>query len=347
MYKNFLRHLFFKFDPETMHSFVGGLVRFAYRIPPLRWMIRKMYCIEHPNLVREFCGLKFSNPVGLSAGFDKNGTLFRAFSMFGFSFIEVGTVTPKGQIGNPRPRLFRIVEDEALINRMGFNNEGLISAIEQLKGKRPNVIVGGNIGKNTLTSNEDAIDDYVKCFRELYEHVDYFTVNVSCPNVANLSSLQNISALNEILTEMYDLRSYFIAYYRWQHKPIFLKISPDISKEHLNEILDLGREIKLEGIVATNTTTKRDNLSQDVSHIGNGGLSGRPLTLNAFEIVEHINDYTNGLMPIIAVGGIMTPKDAIKMLQAGATLVQIYTGFIYNGPGFVKEINTKILNTKS
>jgi len=341
-----LKPLFFKFDPETMHSFVGGLMRFAYCVPPLRWLIRKMYCIEHPNLVRRFCGMKFSNPVGLSAGFDKNGTLFRAFSMLGFSFVEVGTVTPKGQVGNPRPRIFRIVEDEALINRMGFNNDGVYAAVKKLKGKRPkNLIVGGNIGKNTLTPNEHATDDYVKCFRELYEYVDYFTVNVSCPNVVNLSSLQNINSLKEILDELYNLRRFFIENYKWEHKPILLKISPDISKEHLNDILVLAKEIELEGIVAANTTTTRDNLSEDVSHIGNGGLSGKPLTSKTLETVRYITKQTGGQMPIIAVGGIITPEDAILLLLAGATLVQVYTGLIYSGPGLVKEINKCILDT--
>ena len=333
----FLRPLLFAFPPEAMHGFTGGLMRFVYCIPPLRALVRKMYCVKHTSLEREFCGLKFSNPVGLAAGFDKNATLYRAFSMLGFSFIEIGTVTPKGQSGNPKPRLFRIVKDYALLNRMGFNNNGVEAAVKQLKGKRPNVVIGGNIGKNTATPNEDAPADYLECFRMLYPYVDYFTVNVSCPNVANLSALQNINSLSNILTAVLEERD------RQEYrKPVLVKISPDISFAHLDEILEIAEKMSVDGIVAVNTTITRNNLTIDneqIERLGNGGLSGKPLTQKALETVSYIHQRTGGRMPIIGVGGIMTARDAINMINAGATLVQIYSGFIYSGPSLVKKIN--------
>ena len=340
MYR-FFRPLFFMFPPEAMHSFVAGLMRLVYCIPPLRVWVRSMFTVKHPALEREFCGLKFSNPVGLAAGFDKNATLYRAFSTLGFSFIEIGTVTPKGQPGNPKPRLFRIVQDGALVNRMGFNNKGVEAAVEQLKRKRPDIIIGGNIGKNTATSNDDAPADYLECFQKLYPYVDYFTVNVSCPNVANLSELQNISSLTGILTAVLAERD------RQEHrKPVLVKISPDISIMHLDEILEIVEKLGVDGIVAVNTTTKRNGLTIDkkqIDQLGAGGLSGKPLTCKALETVKHIRQRTKGQLPVMGVGGIMTPEDAINMLNAGATLVQIYTGLIYKGPSLVKKINKAIL----
>ena len=340
MYR-FFRPVFFVFPPEMMHCFVAGLMRFVFFIPPLRALVRKMFVVKHPSLEREFCGMKFSNPVGLAAGFDKNADLYRAFSMFGFSFIEVGTVTPKAQPGNPKPRLFRIVQDGALINRMGFNNKGVEAAVEQLKRKRPNVVIGGNIGKNTVTPNEDAPADYLECFQKLYPYVDYFTVNVSCPNVANLSELQNINSLETILTAVLTERDR-----QKCRKPVLLKISPDVSFEHLDEILEIVEKMGVDGIVAVNTTTQRNDLSIDsenVARLGKGGLSGKPLTQKAIDTVKHIRQQTNGKLPVIGVGGIMTADDAVNMINAGATLLQIYTGFIYNGPGLVKKILEKII----
>jgi len=340
MYR-FIRPLFFAFPPETMHSFVAGLMRFVYCIPPLQALVRNMFTLKHPELQREFCGLKFSNPVGLAAGFDKNANLYRAFSTLGFSFIEIGTVTPKGQQGNPKPRLFRIVQDDAMINRMGFNNMGVDAAVEQLKHKHPGMVIGGNIGKNTITPNEDAPADYLECFRKLYPYVDYFTVNVSCPNVAHLSELQNVSSLTGILKAVLDERD------RQEHrKPVLIKISPDISFVHLDEILEIVDKMGVDGIVAVNTTIKRNNLSIDhkqIEYFGNGGLSGKPLTGKALEMVNYIRQRTNGRLPVIGAGGIMTAGDAINMINAGATLVQIYTGFIYEGPSLVKKINQTIL----
>jgi len=326
-----------------MHVFVAGLMRFLYFVPPLRALVRSMCSVKHPALEREFCGLKFSNPIGLAAGFDKNAKLYRAFSTLGFSFIEIGTVTPKGQSGNPKPRLFRIVQDGALINRMGFNNKGIEAAVKQLKLKRPNVVIGGNIGKNTATSNYDAPAEYLKCFQKLYPYVDYFTVNVSCPNVANLSELQNISSLTRILTAVLTERD------RQEYrKPVLVKISPDISFAHLDEILEIIEKMGADGIVAINTSTKRNDLTIDnekLAYLGKGGLSGRPLTCKALETVNYIKKRTNGQLPLIGVGGIMTAEDAINMINAGATLVQIYTGFIYEGPALVKKINQAILSS--
>ena len=340
MYR-FFRPIFFAFPPEAMHSFVAGLMRFVYGIPPLRTIVRNMFSVKHPALEREFCGLKFSNPVGLAAGFDKNANLYKAFSTLGFSFIEIGTVTPAGQPGNPKPRLFRIVQDGAMINRMGFNNKGVDAAVEQLKQKFPDIIIGGNIGKNTATPNDEAPADYLECFRKLYPYVDYFTVNVSCPNVANLSELQNISSLSGILSAVLTERDRQDC-----RKPVLVKISPDISFIHLDEILDIVEKMGVDGIVAINTSTKRNDLTINKKHIeqlGNGGLSGKPLTWKALETVNYIRQRTKGLLPIIGTGGIMTAEDAVNMINAGATLVQVYTGFIYEGPSLVKKINRKIL----
>ena len=343
MYRIF-RPLFFAFPPEAMHWFVAGLMRFVYCIPPLRALVRNMFTVKHPALEREFCGLKFSNPVGLAAGFDKNAKLYRAFSMLGFSFIETGTITPKGQKGNPKPRLFRIVKDNGLINRMGFNNNGVDAAIRQLKRKRPDMLIGGNIGKNTATPNEDAPADYLECFRKLYPYVDYFTVNVSCPNVAGLSELQNIGSLTEILAAVLterDRQAY--------RKPVLVKISPDISFVHLDEILEIAQKMGIDGIVAVNTTTKRNDLitsKAKVEKMGAGGLSGKPLAWKALEVVNYIRQRTKGQLPVMGTGGIITAEDAINMINAGATLVQVYTGFIYEGPSLVKKINRAILKNK-
>jgi dihydroorotate dehydrogenase len=316
----FFRPFLFAFPPETMHCIAGWLMRFVYCVPPLRALIRKMYCIKNSALEREFCGLKFSNPVGLAAGFDKNANLYGAFSMLGFSFIEIGTVTPKAQSGNPKPRLFRIVHDGALINRMGFNNKGVDTAVKQLRRKRPDIIIGGNIGKNTATPNDEAPADYLEC--------------LSCPNVASLSELQNISSLTGILTAVLAERD------RQEYrKPVLVKISPDISFIHLDEILEIVEKMGVDGIVAINTTTKRNDLTigkEEEARLG-------PLTWKALETVNYIRQRTKGRLPVMGVGGVMTAEDAINMLNAGATLVQIYTGFIYEGPALVKKINRAIL----
>jgi dihydroorotate dehydrogenase len=344
MYK-FFRPLFFLFTPEMMHRFVGAMMRMVYLVPPLRKLICKWYSVKNPALEREFCGMKFANPVGLAAGFDKNATLFKAFSMLGFSFIEVGTVTPKPQKGNKKPRLFRIVSDNALINRMGFNNNGVDAAVKRLKRKFPNIVIGGNIGKNTQTPNDHAAADYLECFRRLYDYVDYFTLNVSCPNVANLSELQNLDALQTIMVAILAERN------RHKHrKPVLLKISPDVTHEHLEDIITFVEESDIDGIVAVNTTVERNSLtvdSQKLNMIGNGGLSGAPLAQKAIDTVRFISQRTKGRLPVIGAGGIMKPADAINMLNAGATLVQVYTGMIYEGPLLVKKINEAILRAQT
>jgi dihydroorotate dehydrogenase len=325
-----------------MHRFVSGLMRFVYLFPPLRALVRSIFRIRSPLLEREFCGIKFANPVGLAAGFDKNAKLYKAFSLFGFSFIEIGTVTPKRQSGNPKPRLFRIVQDGALVNRMGFNNAGVDAVVKRLKSTRPkNIVIGGNIGKNTDTPNIEAISDYLHCFKELYPYVDYFTVNVSCPNVANLSELQNPDALMGILSAIVRERNR-----QEQRKPVLVKISPDLSLMSLDKVLEIIEKIGIDGIVAVNTTIQRTGLTIDteqVEGIGNGGMSGKPLKWKALETINYIRQRTKGKLPIIGVGGITTAEDAINHIMAGATLVQIYSGFIYEGPSLVKKINKALL----
>jgi dihydroorotate dehydrogenase len=340
MYR-FFRPVFFKFPAETMHGFVAGLMRLAYAIFPVRALLRRYFCVRHPALEREFCGIHFANPVGLAAGFDKNATLYKAFSLLGFSFIEVGTVTPEEQPGNPKPRLFRLVEDGALVNRMGFNNEGVDAAVKRLKSSRTGIVIGGNIGKNTATPNADATSDYVQCFRKLYPYVDYFTVNVSCPNVARLSELQNKESLTGILSAIVRERNR-----QEQRKPILLKISPDLSIMQLEETLKIIEKEGIDGIVAINTTAQRTNLSSDkegVDRIGNGGMSGKPLKWKAMETINYIRQYTKGKLPIIGVGGVMSGEDALDLIRAGATLVQVYSGLVYEGPALVKKINRAIL----
>lgn len=299
-------------------------------------LLRAMFSYKHPSLEREVFGVKFPNPVGLAAGFDKNGDLYREMSAMGFGFVEVGTVTPKSQPGNPKPRIFRLKKDNALINRMGFPNKGLENMLKNLRKRNNNVVIGVNLGKNSLTSNEEAPSDYLKLFRSLYEYADYFVVNVSCPNVKNITDLQNPDNLNAILEGLFEFRRGQNSY-----RPILLKISPDLSFEQIDSIIQILIDTPLDGLVAVNTTTSRSNLTTDsktVKRIGNGGLSGAPITDRAISIISHIHKKTEGHYPIIGVGGIMSPKDAQRMLDAGASLIQIYSGFIYEGPAFAKKI---------
>jgi dihydroorotate dehydrogenase len=289
-------------------------------------------------------GLEFKNPVGFAAGFDKNAEIYNQFSSFGFSFIEIGTVTPIPQPGNPKPRSFRIPLDKGLINRMGFNNHGVDAAVNQLKNKKHNVIIGGNIGKNTATPNEKALDDYVLCFEKLYDYVDYLVVNLSCPNIKDLHKLQDTDSTINILNTLIAKRAN-----RAIKKPILLKISPDLTNNQLDDVIETFKITGIDGIVATNTTTSRDGLVTDketIERIANGGLSGKPLTKRSTEIIRYLTEKSGGTIPIIGVGGIMTVEDALEKLDAGATLIQIYTGFIYEGPGFVKRINKAILKRK-
>lgn len=286
-------------------------------------------------------GLEFDNPVGLAAGFDKNAEVFDIMQSFGFGFVEIGTVTPFGQDGNTKPRLFRLKKNKAIINRMGFNNNGLLCAVSKLKKKKSRIIVGGNIGKNTATPNEDANADYKKCFNDLFPYVDYFTVNVSCPNISDLHELQDKEILLKLLQDIQELNLK-----KEQPKPVLLKISPDLNFSQIDDTLEIIKQTKLDGIVAVNTTSLREGLSykqNEIKEFGSGGLSGLPLKERSTEIIKYISEMTNGELPIIGVGGILNAEDAIEKLNAGASLVQVYTGFIYEGPSIVKKINKAIL----
>jgi dihydroorotate dehydrogenase len=343
MYRRLIRPLLFLINPETIHHLVVAIIRFVYKIPLIARILKAIYTFKSDTLKREFWGLKFPNPVGLAAGFDKNAGFFKEFMILGFGFIEIGTVTPLGQNGNPKPRLFRLPADQGLINRMGFNNLGLEAAIEKLKKKPAGLIVGGNIGKNTLTTNERAVDDYAKCFDGLYPYVDYFVVNVSCPNICDLSELQDKELLGGILTRLAEIRGL-----KERKKPVLVKISPDLNFAQIDDVLELIALTGMDGIVATNTTITRENLLTDsevIKKIGNGGLSGKPLRNKSTEIIKYIAKKTSGKLIIIGAGGIMSPDDAIEKINAGADLIQIYTGFIYEGPGIVRRIN-KALSEK-
>lgn len=337
-----LKPLLFTFSPETAHRIIVNLLVLARYLPFSGKIIRMLFQYKNPKLEKEVMGLKFDNPVGLAAGFDKNGNIYNDMANFGFGFIEIGSLTPFEQIGNPKPRIFRLPEDNALINRMGINNKGVRHAVLSLENNKPRVIIGGNISKCSATPNESAAEDYEKSFAQLYDFVDYFTINVSCPNVKGLTQLQNISMLSEIVDRLTALRRFYDNY-----RPILLKVSPDLTNEQLDEVVELILISGLDGVVTTNTTLKRENLVSDpemVKSIGEGGLSGAPLFERTIEVIRYINKKTNGVLPIIGSGGITTADRAKEMLEAGASLVQIYTGFIYNGPGFVKQILKTLAN---
>lgn len=341
MYKRILKPIFFLFQPETIHHIVFKLIKFLSFIPGFSFVTRSIYVVNDSRLKRNLFGLEFPNSVGLAAGFDKDAKLFNELADFGFGFIEIGTVTPIAQSGNDKPRMFRLPEDEGLINRMGFNNDGVLAAVERLKNKKRNIIIGGNIGKNKITPNEDAVSDYEKGFEALFDVVDYFVVNVSSPNTPNLRALQDKEPLTKLLSRLKEINSQ-----KKNPKPILLKIAPDLTNEQLDDIVEIVRETKIDGVVATNTTISRENLISHISHlksIGAGGLSGKPLTQRSLEVVKYLSEKSNKSFPIIGVGGIHTAEDAINMLNAGASLVQVYTGFIYEGPSIAKNINKKIL----
>jgi dihydroorotate dehydrogenase len=342
MYKLLLRPILFCFDPEKVHYFTFSLVRFISKIPFVTSIIKTIYVVEDKRLEREVFGLKFKNPVGLAAGFDKDAKLFNELSDFGFGFIEIGTLTPKPQDGNPKKRLFRLKSDSAIINRMGFNNGGVEAAILRLK-KNKGVLIGGNIGKNKITPNEDATKDYEICFEALYDYVDYFVVNVSSPNTPNLRELQEKEPLTKLLQTLQDLNDQkAVSLSLSNGKPILLKIAPDLTNEQLLDIIDIVNETKIAGVIATNTTISRDGLTSE-NKVETGGLSGKPLTKRSTEVIRFLSEKSNKSFPIIGVGGIHTADDAIEKLNAGASLVQLYTGFIYEGPQLIKEINKKIL----
>ena len=336
MYTLLIRPILFCFDPEEVHYFTFSLIRIVSKIPGFNSIFKSLYEVNDKRLETEVFGLKFKNPVGLAAGFDKDAKLYNELSNFGFGFIEIGTLTPKGQDGNPKKRLFRLKEDSAIINRMGFNNGGVLEAVERLK-KNNGVLIGGNIGKNKLTPNEDAVSDYEICFDALYDHVDYFVVNVSSPNTPNLRALQDKEPLTQLLQ---TLQNKNLA--KPKQKPILLKIAPDLTDEQLLDIIDIVKQTKIAGVIATNTTLSREGL-QSENKVEMGGLSGKPLTKRSTEVIRFLSEKSNKAFPIIGVGGIHTAEDAIEKLEAGASLIQLYTGFIYEGPALVKSINKKIL----
>ncbi len=337
MYKFLIRPFFFLFDPEKIHYFTFSLIRFACKIPLAPFIFRSLYLKEDKRLERQLFGLTFKNPVGLAAGFDKDAKLFNELNNFGFGFIEIGTLTPKPQNGNPKKRLFRLKEDSAIINRMGFNNGGVELAVERLK-KNKGVLIGGNIGKNKLTPNENAVDDYRICFNALFEYVDYFVVNVSSPNTPNLRALQDKEPLTHLLKDLQTQNAH-----KQKSKPILLKIAPDLTNEQLLDIIDIVRETEIDGVIATNTTISREGL-QSKNKTEMGGLSGKPLTNRSTEVIRFLSEKSNKAFPIIGVGGIHSKKDALEKLDAGADLVQLYTGFIYEGPQLIKDINKALLS---
>ena len=336
MYKLLIRPILFCFDPEKVHYFTFSLIRILSQIPGFSAIFRSLYEINDKRLETEVFGLKFKNPVGLAAGFDKDAKLYRELSNFGFGFIEIGTLTPKAQEGNPKKRLFRLKEDAAIVNRMGFNNGGVDQSVERLK-KNNGVLIGGNIGKNKDTPNEEAVSDYEICFEALYDYVDYFVVNVSSPNTPNLRALQDKEPLTKLLQTLQNKNSMMP-----KQKPILLKIAPDLTDEQLLDIIDIVAATKIAGVIATNTTISREGL-QSINRIEMGGLSGKPLAKRATEVIRFLSEKSNSAFPIIGVGGIHSADDAIEKLEAGASLVQLYTGFIYEGPALVKAINKKIL----
>ena len=337
MYKFLVRPLLFSFDPEWVHYFTLNALKLLNKIPLSSWLLRKIYSYEDSSLEKELFGIKFKNPVGLAAGFDKNGKYIKEMSNLGFGFIEIGTITPKPQPGNPKKRLFRVKNDLAIINRLGINNDGSFMCAERLKKNNSNVVIGGNIGKNSTTSNEDADADYIQNFETLHQYVDYFVLNVSCPNVSNFTKLQDVEFLKNLIPQLKKINSI-----KPKRKPILIKISPDLNRDQLDETIDLILSENLDGIIATNTTTTRENLKTNkskIEEIGNGGLSGEPLKNKSTEVIRYISKKTNGNLPIIGVGGIMNSKDALDKIEAGADLIQLYTGFIYEGPSIVKKIN--------
>lgn len=336
MYKLFIRPLFFLFDPEKIHHFTFSTIRFFNKIPFVSAIIKSLYKVEDKRLERELFGLKFKNPVGLAAGFDKDAKLFNELSNFGFGFVEIGTLTPKPQDGNPKKRLFRLQSDSAIINRMGFNNGGVEAAVERLK-KNKGVLIGGNIGKNKVTPNEEAVEDYKICFHALFDYVDYFVVNVSSPNTPNLRELQDKEPLTKLLQTLKDLNNK-----KRKPKPILLKIAPDLTDSQLLDIIDIVSVTQIDGVIATNTTISRDGLTS-ANKTEMGGLSGKPLTKRSTEVIRFLADKSNKAFPIIGVGGIHSAQDALDKFSAGADLVQLYTGFIYEGPKLIRDINKALL----
>jgi dihydroorotate dehydrogenase len=345
MYRSLIRPLLFTISPERIHHITFRLLQFGGFIPGFYTMMRGKFSHTDRRLERKIMGITFPNPVGLAAGFDKDAKLVDELSAIGFGFIEIGTLTPLPQPGNPQPRLFRLPLDQALVNRMGFNNGGTVSAVSRLRKRSSKVIVGGNIGKNKVTPNENAVDDYVACFETLYPVVDYFVVNVSSPNTPGLRALQEKEPLSDLLTKIKTLsQSKQVA------RPVLLKIAPDLTDSQLDDVIEILKVTKTDGVIATNTTISREGLltsKEEVEAIGAGGLSGKPVAKRSSEVIAYLRKNLGQGFPIIGVGGIMSEEDALDKLRAGADLIQIYTGFIYEGPGFVKRILKAILREHS
>jgi len=337
MYKSLIRPLLFKMDPEKVHHFTFDSLQKLFKVPGMSSFVKSKFEVKDALLEREVFGLKFKNPVGLAAGFDKDARLYKELSNFGFGFIEIGTLTPKPQPGNDKKRLFRLKEDEAIINRMGFNNGGVEEAVERLR-RNNGVLIGGNIGKNKITPNEQAGEDYRICFEALFPYVDYFVVNVSSPNTPNLRELQDKEPLTALLNDLQQRNEQ-----KPVSKPILLKIAPDLTDSQLLDIIDIVKETGIAGVIATNTTISREGLVSE-NKAETGGLSGKPLRKRATEVIRFLSEKSNKALPIIGVGGIHSAEDALEKLDAGASLVQLYTGFIYEGPQLIKDINLKLLD---
>jgi len=337
MYKSVIRKILFKYDPEEVHHFTFNMLKNLFKVPLTGSLARSKFVIEDDKLKREIFGVTFKNPVGLAAGFDKNAVLFDEFANYGFGFVEIGTVTPKPQPGNPKKRLFRLIEDEAIINRMGFNNDGVKVIAERLRKRKTDIIIGGNIGKNKVTPNEKAVDDYLICFEELFDVVDYFVVNVSSPNTPNLRELQDKEPLTKLLQTLQDENNK-----KELPKPILLKIAPDLTDDQLLDIIDIVKTTKIAGVIATNTTIAREDLTSEKRN-ETGGLSGKPLRDRSTEVIRFLAEKSNKAFPIIGVGGIHSAKDAQEKLDAGADLIQVFTGFIYEGPELVNRINKSLI----
>ncbi len=336
MYKQLFKPILFNKDPEEAHHSTFRLIKRVFNWPIVGRLIEKNFAFESKRLERKLFGLNFKNPLGLAAGFDKDALLIDEMAKLGFGFIEIGTLTPKPQEGNPKPRLFRLPEDESLINRMGFNNGGVDAAVERLKTKKSNVIIGGNIGKNKITPNEKAADDYLYCLEALHPYVDYFVVNVSSPNTPNLRELQEKEPLKALLSTVARANKS-----KPDPKPILLKIAPDLTDGQLDDIVEIIRDTETDGVIATNTTISRENLktsSTSLDEVGPGGLSGAKVRSRSTEVIRYLATKSGNSFPIIGVGGIFTVQDAIEKLEAGASLVQVYTGMIYEGPGMVQKI---------
>lgn len=343
MYKFIIRPILFLIDPEKVHHFTFFCIKKMFKIPFVASVVKRMYLINDKRLERNLFGLTFKNPVGLAAGFDKNALLFDELSHFGFGFIEIGTVTPLAQDGNPKKRLFRLKDDSGIINRMGFNNAGLDAVVKKLKARKTTILIGGNMGKNKITPNEDAADDYLLCFNDLFEHVDYFVVNVSSPNTPNLRALQDKEPLTKLL-KLLQIENRKMAKFcpKGKTKPMLLKIAPDLTNEQLLDIIDIVKETEIDGVIATNTTISREGLTSK-NKVETGGLSGKPVYKRSTEVIRFLAEKSNKAFPIIGVGGIHSAEDAIEKIKAGADLVQIYTGFIYEGPSLIKKINKALL----